>query len=724
MDNRDFRFSPPPISRLQSKNIFQKPSTSNLQDVENQQSKDSFSVEILQYMNQFGNIEINDAQKTDQFLQLTIQQKKDHVQNTTLEKKVFHNFGFDFKTFQQNQTCCYSCFFLGCLKCFCIKKLVSKQKVRYQDGKYDLDLAYIMPTIIAMGFPSFTGEGIYRNKIEMVQQFLMEKHGQDNVKIYNLCAEADRQYSPSLFPTFRVNKYPFPDHNITSIQNIFSFCLDAALFLQQKSQDYTISKDSQRKPPAIAIHCKAGKGRTGLMVCAFLIFSSQQKQNAVSFNRQTDVNSNQKFDYFTDDQALKFYDLKRIKSKPKKVEKQKYQDGKIQVQKNKGLTIPSQIRQVKFFYYFLQKHVRVPYFQNSLIKYKEILREFQKREDPLAYLRLFSISMGPFPKHVQNFEIKLFKLNDKGLTDSISEKVNKKQLKDMIEWETYHDSEDKQMSGKYVILKFKPKPNENCIGNLRLYQDVKIKIQIGQFSFYLWFNNYDIKQYATPYTFIKNSAFNNNSKLTDIQSNPANEQLNDRKLQYSGFRKLLDFNIENFKDDESLKKQLIPVDHFVVQNNLEIEGKDQIKEQNDKFRGRLLELTSQSQNVWKGYTYNRQKANINGFNAVETSQFTQDYDDEDSRIFQDRAKEDKLWDMLKERTHREMMFIQAKVFDNAGAVKNKIGPNAGVQLSDDFLPNKRNFYSMTLNHHELDKFKPKKYQNEFKFKAIFYDENF
>lgn len=46
------------------------------------------------------------------------------------------------------------------------------------------------------------------------------------------------------------------------------FCIDAVLFLLGKDPKNEV--DQQR---SIVVHCKAGKGRTGLMLCCYMIFA-------------------------------------------------------------------------------------------------------------------------------------------------------------------------------------------------------------------------------------------------------------------------------------------------------------------------------------------------------------------------------------------------------------------------------------------------------------------
>lgn len=137
-----------------------------------------------------------------------------------------------------------------------IRQLVSKKKRRHKEPGFDLDLSYITTRIIAMGFPSTGNEGIFRNHADHVTDFLSQKHG-EKVKVYNLCSERD--YPVSLFDG-RVAKYPFDDHNPPPMQMFLPFCLDVKQWLDSDPEN------------VVAIHCKAGKGRTGVMICAYLLF--------------------------------------------------------------------------------------------------------------------------------------------------------------------------------------------------------------------------------------------------------------------------------------------------------------------------------------------------------------------------------------------------------------------------------------------------------------------
>lgn len=150
-----------------------------------------------------------------------------------------------------------------------IKKLVSKKKLRYQKDGFDLDLSYITPTIIAMGFPSAALEGMYRNKMSDVQRFLKYYHD-GHFKVYNLCSE--RTYTPDNFGNSTAS-YPFDDHNPCPFKTLVKFCEDASEYHKRDPANCTV------------IHCKAGKGRTGLVISALLLAEGQAKDAATALEQ-------------------------------------------------------------------------------------------------------------------------------------------------------------------------------------------------------------------------------------------------------------------------------------------------------------------------------------------------------------------------------------------------------------------------------------------------------
>eukprot|EP01062_Namystynia_karyoxenos_P032076 TRINITY_DN23702_c0_g1_i1.p1 TRINITY_DN23702_c0_g1~~TRINITY_DN23702_c0_g1_i1.p1 ORF type:complete len:1058 (+),score=234.88 TRINITY_DN23702_c0_g1_i1:100-3273(+) len=136
---------------------------------------------------------------------------------------------------------------------------VSAARHRHREGGVELDLTYITDNIIATSWPSSGMERVYRNSIEAVGRFLDGKHtGQ--YRVFNLCAE--RAYPVHHFHG-SVERVMIDDHQPCDLRMLRRFCERAEKWL---------SGGDQR---VIVVHCKGGKGRTGLAICAYLLWSGQ-----------------------------------------------------------------------------------------------------------------------------------------------------------------------------------------------------------------------------------------------------------------------------------------------------------------------------------------------------------------------------------------------------------------------------------------------------------------
>ncbi len=111
-----------------------------------------------------------------------------------------------------------------------------------------------------MGYPASGLRSIYRNPLSQVLEFFRKYHD-SKVKVFNLCDDSFIDVNQlTLSSDIRIAYFPMADHNPGPVRLLFNFVLDMALYLSE-------SEDS-----VAAVHCKAGKGRTGVAICSYLIF--------------------------------------------------------------------------------------------------------------------------------------------------------------------------------------------------------------------------------------------------------------------------------------------------------------------------------------------------------------------------------------------------------------------------------------------------------------------
>ena len=216
-----------------------------------------------------------------------------------------------------------------------------------------------------MGFPAEDFQRYYRNHIEEVAKFLEMKH-KDKYKIYNLCSESKRHYDKSKFCDRVEEKFAFVDHNPPPFEMLRPFCHDVEEWLKRDRDNVA------------AIHCKAGKGRTGVMICAFLLHQGYF-ENPDSPGVRVQITSAE--------EALNFY-------------------GKQRTHDSKGVTIPSQRRYV-YYYEELVKN-KLCYYQKTIELKSIILDSLPSINGGNVVLICDIITLAPKVK-LKTFEIEIKK---------------------------------------------------------------------------------------------------------------------------------------------------------------------------------------------------------------------------------------------------------------------------------------------------------------------------
>ncbi|CAB3409018.1 unnamed protein product [Caenorhabditis bovis] len=183
--------------------------------------------------------------------------------------------------------------------CSKFRVIVSQNRRRIKTDGFDLDLTYITDRIIAMGYPANATEALYRNSMKHIIRFLEKRH-KDHYKVFNL--RGQYSYDPANFKN-RVVSFEMTDHHPPRLELMAPFCREVHEWLCEDPRN------------VVAVHCKAGKGRTGVMICAYLSYCCF---------------------YPSPRQNMDYYSVVRTRN-------------------NKGVTIPSQRRYV-YYYDHLRKH--------------------------------------------------------------------------------------------------------------------------------------------------------------------------------------------------------------------------------------------------------------------------------------------------------------------------------------------------------------------------------
>ncbi|ODQ82321.1 hypothetical protein BABINDRAFT_30820 [Babjeviella inositovora NRRL Y-12698] len=154
-----------------------------------------------------------------------------------------------------------------------LRAIVACPKLPFAEA--DLDLAYISRRLIVCSGPTtHIISGIYRMPLQKLIAFLDAKHS-GNWHIWNFRAEEPHYTSADV--TGRVCYFPFPDHGPPPFDLVAQVVSSIDLYLNLDPANVAV------------LHCKAGKGRSGFMCCAYTIYkygiSHFQAISTFSFKR-------------------------------------------------------------------------------------------------------------------------------------------------------------------------------------------------------------------------------------------------------------------------------------------------------------------------------------------------------------------------------------------------------------------------------------------------------
>ncbi|XP_061648457.1 tensin-1 isoform X23 [Phyllopteryx taeniolatus] len=218
-----------------------------------------------------------------------------------------------------------------------------------QEG-YEVDLLYITERIISVSFPSSVEEPSYAANLREVASMLRSKHGH-NYLLFNL---SEKRYDISELHS-KVLDFGWPDHHAPALDKICSIC---------KAMDTWLSADSHN---VVVIHNKGNRGRTGVVVAAYMHYSN------ISASA---------------DQALDRFAMKRF-----------YEDKVLPVGQ------PSQRRYVEYFSGLLSGHIKInnkPLFLHHVIMHG--IPNFESKGGCRPFLKIYQAMQPVYTSGIYNVQ--------------------------------------------------------------------------------------------------------------------------------------------------------------------------------------------------------------------------------------------------------------------------------------------------------------------------------
>ncbi|EHY54593.1 hypothetical protein ABEF92_001966 [Exophiala dermatitidis] len=148
-----------------------------------------------------------------------------------------------------------------------LRQIVASPRIKHQES--NLDLCYVTDYIVVTSGPSSVWpKKAYRNPLDQLVGFLDKKHGEDWA-IFEFRAEGTGYPDSEVYN--RIHHFPWPDHHPPPFAIIPNVMAAMRNWIQRLDENIDPEQKEKKDKRVAVIHCKAGKGRSGTVVCSYLI---------------------------------------------------------------------------------------------------------------------------------------------------------------------------------------------------------------------------------------------------------------------------------------------------------------------------------------------------------------------------------------------------------------------------------------------------------------------